>query len=99
VTTGQIRLSVNDTTIALDKFVQEYIDYVVGGILASLKGTGVVKGVDLTIEGDQVSIVLNDKALPLNPFATRIIYNTLVGMISPLHGVHVIERMQLTIKK
>ncbi|MEJ2068550.1 MAG: hypothetical protein P8Y09_11550 [Deltaproteobacteria bacterium] len=70
-----------------------------GGILASLKGTGVVKGVDLTIEGDQVSIVLNDRALPLNLFATRIIYNTLVGMISPLHGVHVIERMQLTIKK
>jgi hypothetical protein len=99
VTTGQIRLSVNDTTITLDKFVQGYIDYVVGGILASLKGTGVVKGVDLTIEGDQVSIALNDKALPLNPFATRIIYNTLVGMISPLHGVHVIERMRLTIKK
>ena len=99
MTTGQIKLFVNDAPINLDKFVQGYIDYVVGGILASLKGTRVVKGVDLTIEGDQVSIVLNDRALPLNLFATRIIYNTLVGMISPLHGVHVIERMQLTIKK
>jgi hypothetical protein len=99
VTTGQIKLFVNDAPINLDNFVRRYIDFVVGGILASLKGTGVVKGVDLTIEGDQVSIVLNDRALPLNLFATRIIYNTLVGMISPLHGVHVIERMQLTIKK
>jgi hypothetical protein len=99
MTAGQVSLSVNDAPIALDNFVRGYIDHVVGGILASLKGTGVVKGVDLTIEGDQVSIVLNDAALPLNLFANRIIYNTLVGMISPLHGVHTIERMQLNIKK
>jgi hypothetical protein len=99
MTAGQISLSVNDTPIALDNFVQGYIDHVVGGILASLKGTGEIKSVDLTIEGDQVSIVLNNAALPLNPFATRIIYNTLVGMISSLHGVHKIERMQLNIKK
>lgn len=99
MTAGQISLSVNDTTIALDKFVQGYIDHVVGGILASLKGTGEIKSVDLTIEGDQVLILLNNAAVPLNPFATRIIYNTLVGMISPLHGVHTIDRIQLNIKK
>jgi hypothetical protein len=99
LTAGQTSLSVNDTTIALDNFVQGYIDRVVSGILASLKGTGEIKSVDLTIEGDQVSILLNNAAVPLNPFATRIIYNTLVGMISPLHGVHTIERMQLNIKK
>jgi hypothetical protein len=99
MTAGQISLSVNDTTIVLDAFVQGYIDHVVGGILSSLKGTGAIKRVDLTIEADQVSIVLNNAAVPLNPFATRIIHNTLVGMISTLHGVHTIKRMQLTIKR
>ena len=96
---GQISLSVNDVPIALDNFVQGYLEHVVGGILASLKGTGVIQRVDLTIEGDQVSIVLNTADLPLNPFVTRIIRNTLVGMISTLHGVHTIERMQVSIKR
>jgi hypothetical protein len=99
MTAGQTSLSVNSTPIALGGFVQGYIDHVVGGILASLKGTGEIKGVDLTIEGDQVSIVLNNAAVPLTPFAIRIIYNTLVGMISSLHGVHKIVSMQLNIKK
>jgi hypothetical protein len=99
MTAGQVSLSVNDATIALDDFVRGYIDHVVGGILASLKGTGEIKSVDLTIEADQVSIVLNTAAVPLTPFATRIIRNTMAGMISSLQGVHQMERMQLTIKK
>ena len=99
MTAGQVCLSVNDKPIVLDDFVQGYIGHVVGGILASLKGTGEMKSVDLAITGDQVSIVLNDTAVPLNPFATRIIRNTLMGMISTLHGVHAIDRTQLNIKK
>lgn len=99
MTAGQIRLSVNDTPIALDDFVRGYMDHVLGGILASLKGTGEIKSVDLTIEGDQVSIVLNTAAVPLNPFATRIIRNTLVGVVSSLKGVVAIERMQIRIRR
>lgn len=99
MTAGQISLSVNDTPIALDNFVQGYIDHVMGGILASLKGTGAITSVDLTIEGDQVSIILNNAAVTLTPFASLIIRNTLVGMISSLHGVHAIERIRLNINK
>lgn len=99
MTAGQVSLSVNDAPIVLDNFVQGYIDHVVGGILASLKGTGAIKKVDLTIKGDQVSIVLNNAAVPLNPFATRIIHTTMVGMISSLHGVHTIKRMQVSINR
>ena len=99
MTAGQVSLSVNDAPIALDDFVQGYIDNVVGGILASLKGTGEIKSVDLTIEADQVSIALNTAAVPLNPFATRIIRNTMVGVVSSLKGVGAIERMQIRIRR
>jgi hypothetical protein len=99
MTAGQVSLFVNDKPIVLDDFVQGYIGHVVSGVLASLKGTGEMKSVDLAITGDQVSIVLNDTAVSLNSFATRIIRNTLVGMISTLHGVQAIERTQLSIKK
>ena len=99
MTGGQVSLSVNDATIALDNFVQGYIDHVVGVVLASLKGTGEIKSVDLTIEADQVSIALNTAAVPLNPFATRIIRNTMVGVVSSLKGVGAIERMQIRIRR
>jgi hypothetical protein len=93
MTAGQVSLFVNDKPIVLDDFVQGYIGHVVSGVLASLKGTGEMKSVDLAIT------VLNDTAVSLNSFATRIIRNTLVGMISTLHGVQAIERTQLSIKK
>ena len=99
MTAGQISLSVNDTPIALNDFIQGYIDHVMGGILSSLKGTEGIKSVELTIEGDQVSIILNNVAVTLNPFAARIIRNTMMGIISTLHGVHAIERLQLNIQK
>ena len=95
----KVSLSVNDTPIELDNFVQGYIDHVVGGILTSLKGTGEIQGVDLSIEGDQVSIVLNNDDVPINPFVTRIIHNTMVGVVSSLRGVGTIERMQVSIRR
>jgi len=95
----EVHLTVNDAPIELDRFVRGYIDHLVGGILSSLKGTGEIAGVDLSIAGDQVSIVLNDAAVPLNPFATRIIRNTMVGVVSSLKGVRAIERMQVSIKR
>jgi hypothetical protein len=95
----QVTLSVNDAPITLDDFIQGYIDHVVGGILSSLKGTGEIQGVDLSIEGDQVSIALNNAAVPINPFVTRIIRNTMVGVVSSLRGVGMIERMQVSIRR
>jgi hypothetical protein len=96
---SQVTLSVNDEPIALNDFVREYIDHVVSGILASLRGTGEIQGIDLTIEGDQVSVVVNNADLPINPFATRIIRGTMKGMVSSLKGVSKIEKMQVIIKK
>ncbi len=95
----QVDLSVNDAPIALDDFVQGYIYQVVGGILASLKGTETIKSVALSIEGDQVSIVLNNAVVSINPFVTRIIKNTMAGVVSSLQGVSTMEKMQLNIKK
>ena len=96
---SEVHLTVNDASIELDRFVRGYIDHVVKGILASLKGTGEIRDVDLSIEGDHVSIVLNGAAIPLNPFTTRIIRATMAGMVSALKGGRAIERMGVSIKR
>ncbi|MCJ7547663.1 MAG: hypothetical protein MUP30_12725 [Deltaproteobacteria bacterium] len=94
----QVMLSINDTPIALNDFVQKYIDHVVSAILTSLRGTAEIQGIDLSIAGDRVSVLLNNEAVPLNPFAARIILSTMLGMVSSLKGVSTIEKMQVIIK-
>jgi hypothetical protein len=99
MTARRVMLSLNDTPIALNDFVQGYIDHVVHGILTSLRGTAEIQGIDLSIDGDRVSVLLNNEAVPLNPFAARIIRSTMLGMVSALKGVITIERMRVNIKK
>ena len=95
--TRKVSLSVNDVPIAIDYFVQDFIDHVVGAILAALKNTGEIETLDLSIEGDEVTINLNDAVIPINPFVTEITKNTIVGMVSSLKGVSRIDRLRINI--
>jgi hypothetical protein len=86
--TREINLSVNNAPITLDYFVAGYIDHVVGGIVASLKDTGEIKKVELTIDNDGIVVLnLNGADVPLNYFATEIVKSTVEGIVKPLKGV------------
>jgi hypothetical protein len=86
--TRKISLSVNDTPLKLDYFVAGYLDHVTGGIVASLKGTGEIKDIELEIDEDGiVTLTLNGADIPLNFFATEIVKSTVAGMMAPLKGV------------
>jgi len=95
--TRQISLLVNNQAIELDYFVQGFIDHTVEGILAGLKGIDEIKTVDISVEGDKVTISLNDSVIPTNPFVSKIVKNTIVGMVSSLKGVDEVNRVKLTI--
>ena len=80
----------------------EYIEKVVGGILASLKDTGSIESLRLSIDHEgQVSINLNNADVPLKYFPNDIIRSTILGMIAPLKGVdgvNEVNRLELNIK-
>lgn len=99
--TRQISLSVNDIPIKLDYFVAGYVDHVVGGIITSLKDTGEINSLELTIDNQgQVKINLNGADVPLSYFPMEIIKNTLTGMASTLKGVDKgIDRLELKISR
>jgi hypothetical protein len=99
--TRNISLSVNDRPIKLDDFVGGYIDQVSGGIMASLRGTAVIKTLELNINEDgTVDINLNGADIPLNFFATEIIKSTLTGIVMPLKGVEgAINKLKLKIER
>ena len=95
--TRAISLSVNDMPIELDYFVQGFIDHTVSGMLTSLEDVGEIKILNISIEGDKVTINLNDAVVPINPFVNKIIRNTIMGMVSSLKGVSEISRMSISI--
>jgi formate dehydrogenase assembly factor FdhD len=86
--TREIKLTVNNTPIELDYFVAGYLDHVTGGIVDSLKGTGEIKKLKLTINKDgEVKVSLNNANVPLNYFVEEIVRSTMTGIIAPLKGV------------
>ena len=97
---SQVNLSVNDIPIKIDYFVKDYIEYVVGGILASLHDTGEIERLELSINNQgEVSINLNDAYVPLKYFPNDIIKSTIIGIVSPLKGVGEIDRLEITISR
>jgi hypothetical protein len=46
----KVSLTVNNTPIKLDYFVEGYVYHIANGILASLKDTGVIKKLDMDID-------------------------------------------------
>ena len=86
--TRKVSLTVNNNPIKLDYFVEGYVYHIAAGILASLKGTGAIKTLELDVDSDgQVNITLNGADVPLIVFPMQIIRNTLAGMVSNLKGV------------
>lgn len=99
--TRKISLSVNNKPVKLDYFVEGYVDHIVGGIVASLKDTGEIKSLELTIDNQgQVKIDLNGADVPLSFFPVEIIRNTITGMVATLKGVDKgIDRLELKISR
>ena len=93
----KVSLCVNDATIPIEGFIQEFIERVLTGMLTVLKGTGEIKDVHLSIKGDIVDINLNNALVPVNPFVSKFIKNTVMGMVSSLKGVGQIDRLEISI--
>lgn len=95
----EVSLLVNDQPITLDYFVQGFIDHTVAGMLASLEGVGAIERVEVSIEGDKVSINLNNSLLAINPFVSKIVRNTTLGMVSSLKGVGETGSVKIVIQR
>jgi len=97
--TSKITLLVNDAPIGLSYFVQKFIEHTVGGMIASLEGTGEMETLDISVEGDAVKINLNNASVPANQFVSKVFKNTIVGIVSSLKGVSEINKIHLSVKK
>jgi hypothetical protein len=97
--TVQLKLTVNGAPIRTDYFVEGFIDHTVSGMIEALEGTGKIKDLNLSIDGEKVTINLNGAAVPINAFVNTIIRSTIIGMVSTLKGVSEIKKLNIAISK
>jgi len=91
-------LEINNVSVELNPFVEEFLTRTVVGAVSSLKGAGNIQGLELYLERDDVKIVVNGNELPLTPFPKEIITNTIIGLVSPLKGVDKVDSLQINVK-
>jgi hypothetical protein len=97
--TRHISLSVNDSPIEIDYFLQGFIDHTVYGMVSSLEGVREINDIEMKINRGDVIILVNGNPLPLNGFAASITGSTVRGMISPLKGVEKPEKIHIVIQR
>jgi hypothetical protein len=91
------KLEVNNVSVALNPFVDEFLTRTVIGAVSSLKGAKSIQGLALHLEGDDVQIVVNGSELPLTSFPKEIIISTIIGLVSPLKGVDEARSLRINI--
>ena len=91
-------LEINNVSVELNPFVEEFLTRTVVGAVSSLKGTENIRDLELYLEGGDVKIVVNGNELPLTPFPTDIITNTITGLVSSLKGVDKIDSLRVKVR-
>jgi hypothetical protein len=91
-------LAVNNVSIELNPFVEEFLTRTVVGAVSSLKGAKNIRDLELYLERGDVKIIVNGKELPLTPFPREIITNTIIGLVSSLKGVGKIDSLKIDVK-
>jgi hypothetical protein len=97
--TRQISLSVDDSPIEMDYFVQSFIDHTVFGMVASLERTHDIRHIEIRINGHDAAISVNNNAVPVNEFVAGIVSSTVRGMVSSLKGVQKAEKIMIDVQR
>jgi len=90
-------LTVNNQSIELNPFAQEFLARTVLGGISSLRGAENMRDLELYLERGNVKLVVNGEELPLTPFPRDIITSTIVGLVSSLKGVGKIDSLKMSI--
>ena len=91
-------LAVNNVSVELNPFVEEFLARTVVGAVSSLKGAENIRDLELYLEQGDVRLVVNGNGLPLTPFPRDIIANTITGLVSSLKGISKIDSLKINIK-
>ena len=91
-------LEINNVSVELNPFVEEFLTRTVVGAVSSLKGSGNIQGLELYLERGDVKLVVNSNELPLTPFPKEILTSTITGLVSSLKGMGKIDSLKINVQ-
>ena len=91
-------LWVNNSSIELHSFVEQFLARTVAGAVSSLKEAEELQSVELNLEQGDVLIIVSGKELSLTPFPKDIISGTITGLVSSLKGVGKIDSLKISVE-
>ena len=94
----EVELAVNNVSIELKPFVEEFLTRTVVGAVSSLRGAEKIEALELFLEQGDVKLIVNREEIPLTPFPTDIITNTITGLVSSLKGVSKIDSLEVKVR-
>ncbi len=94
----EAKLEVNEVSIELNAFAEQFLARTVIGAVSSLRGGEDIRDLELHLAQGDVKLVANGNELRLTPFPKEILTSTIVGSVSPLKGVGDIATLKLTVK-
>jgi len=92
------KLEVNNVSVELNPFVEEFLIRTVVGAVSCLKGAENIRDLELYLERGDVKLFVNGNELPLTPFPKDIIANTITGLVSSLKDVDKIDSLKISVK-
>lgn len=91
-------LWINSEYVEINAFVEEFLARIVVAAASTLKGTGDVRNLELSLERGDVSLIVNGEEISLTPFPNDIIAKTLIGLVSTLKGVNRVGSLKVIAK-
>ena len=91
-------LAVNNVSVELNPFIEEFLARTVVGVVSSLRGAENIQDLELYLERGDVKLFVNGNELSVTPFPRDIITNTITGLVSSLKGVGKIDSLKITVK-
>ena len=91
------KLAINNVSIELNPFAEEFLARTVVGAVSSLKGAENIRDLELHMGGDDVKIAVNGNELPLTPFPRDIITSTIIGLVSSLKEVNKVDSLRVKV--
>ena len=94
----EAKLWVNNVSVDMNPFVEEFLARTVTGAVCALKGTEDIQSLELYLEQGNVRVIVNGNELPFTPFPNKIIASTVTGLVSSLKGIDKIENLKINIQ-
>jgi len=91
-------LEVNNESVELNPFVEEFLTRTVVGAVSCLKGAENIRDLELYLERGDVKLLVNGNELPLTPFPKEILTSTITGLVSSLKGMGKIDSLKINVK-